>query len=64
MKLTNTYISKDCTRKVLMYVDKNGHYYFRRIFTESYDSPLEEISTSRTYKHIESAQRAVTKWIK
>ncbi len=47
-----------------MYVDKNGHYYFRRIFTESYDSPVEEISTSRTYKHIESAQRAVTKWIK
>lgn len=63
MKLVNTYISNDCTKKVLVYVDKNNHYTIQRYFMWEgagwTKSPLKD----RTFKHIESAQRAIKKWI-
>jgi hypothetical protein len=60
MKLTNTYISKDCTRKVLMYVDDNGHY---EIIKKVLQQDGWERVGYRKFKHIESAQRAVNKFI-
>ncbi len=64
MKLTNTYISKDCTRKVLMYVDKNGHYEIRRYKISPAWQNWEYIDKGKEkFKHIESAQRAINKFI-
>jgi transcription initiation factor IIE alpha subunit len=60
MKLTNTYISDDCTRKVLMYVDKNGHY---EIHKKQLKNDGWELTTYRVYKHFHSAERASLKFI-
>jgi len=63
MKLVNTDISKDCTRKVFVYVDKNGHYHIDRYFMfEGAGWAKQNIGRSK-FKHIESANRAVAKWI-
>lgn len=62
MKLVNTYISNDCTKKVLVYVDKNGHYNLRQFI--EHVGFIEEVHYGRSkFKHIESAQRAIKKWI-
>lgn len=71
MHLVNTHISKDCTRKCLVYVDGNGHYHLKQfvvVLTEDNysDSPsigIEVKHGRRKFKHIESANRAVKKWL-
>jgi hypothetical protein len=63
MKLTNTYISKDCTRKALMYTDKNGHYIIKRYFLwESVGWAFQNIGRQK-FKHFHTAERAVKKFI-
>jgi hypothetical protein len=57
MKKVGTYISNDCTKKVLLYVDRNGHYTVKRLADLT-------VVGERKFKKIESAQRAVNKWIK
>lgn len=71
LKLTNTHISNDSTRKCLVYVDKNGHYHLKQYQLEYWVSGFSEacgwknVQVGRTkFKHIESANRAVAKWIK
>lgn len=73
MKLTNTHISKDCTRKCLVYVDKNGHYHIERYlsYIVEGDFPIQphhpywdKVQYGKSkFKHIESANRAVAKWL-
>jgi len=47
-----------------MYVDKNGHYIIRKYFMwEGVGWAFQNIGRQK-YKHIESAQRAISKWIK
>lgn len=60
LTLTNTHISNDSTRKCLVYVDKNGHYEVVRYIL---GDTMVKVGT-RKFKHIESANRAVAKWIK
>ena len=63
MKLTNTYISDNCTKKCLVYVDENGHYnLIKKVLMED---GWERVSYGQvTFKKIESLNRAVNKWIK
>jgi hypothetical protein len=62
MKKTNTYISHDCTRKVIMYVDANGHYIVeRRVFK---DGEWEMVGDRWKYRHFHSAERASLSFIK
>lgn len=67
MKLTNIYTSKDCTRKVFVYVDANNHYHLdRRIFDTMGESGsmYKSVCYGRSkFKHIESAKRAINKFI-
>ena len=62
MKLVNTHISKDCTRKCLVYVDANGHYIPN--YYDMNDHGGWVIKIGRKFKHIESLNRAVQKWVK
>lgn len=64
MRLVNTHINKDCTRKVLVYVDDNGHYIIQK--RELQGGLMIQIKKQgrQFFKHIESAQRAITKWLK
>lgn len=62
MKLTNTHISKDCTRKVLVYVDNNGHYHIEKR-EATYGISLIKKQGKTKFKHIESCNRAVQKWL-
>lgn len=57
MKLVGTYISFDCARKCLLYVDKNGYYHIMR-----YELGMPVRKGKEDYKHIESARRAIAKW--
>jgi hypothetical protein len=50
-----------------MYVDKNGHYFIKRYSS----TPIKNTAPwmylpigKDKFKHIESAQRAISKWIK
>ena len=64
MKLVNTHISKDCTRKVLVYVDNNGHYILKRLYLNLLVGMYHvETKGKSKFKHIESANRAVQKWL-
>jgi len=64
MKLTNTHISKDCTRKVLMYTDANGHYLLKRYFLwDGMGWAFQNIGRQK-FKHFHTAERAVNNWIK
>jgi len=63
MKLVNQHISKDCTRKVLVYVDNNGHYHLKRMELVVGGGWGTEITGRTKFKHIESCNRAVTKWL-
>ncbi len=57
MKLVGTYISSNCARKCLLYVDKNGYYHIMR-----YELGMLVRRGEEDYKHIESARRAMVKW--
>ncbi len=62
MKLTNTYLSPDCTRKAFIYCDKNGHYLVRKIAMLLDGTYMEQ--SKRTYKHFHSAERAGLLFVK
>lgn len=70
MILVNTHISKDCTKKALVYVDDNGHYELERRVYTGFDGfitgPVYQIvyHGCTHFKHIESCNRAVAKWMK
>jgi len=59
MKLTNTYLSNDCTRKAVMYVDMNGHYEIVRMFLCNDWLNMKTLKR----KHFHTAERACKKWI-
>lgn len=63
MKLVNTHLSNDCTRKCLVYADKNNHYHIMRYEMER-GMMLPQRKGREKFKHIESANRAVQKWVK
>jgi hypothetical protein len=61
MKKTNTYLSNDCTRRVVLYVDENGHYEVLRQFVTDNGHLLDLKPLKR--KHFHTAERACKKWI-
>lgn len=61
MKLVNTYSSRNLTRRCLMYVDGNGYYTVQR--RELSDGLMLTVS-SKLFRHVESAKRAIDKWVK
>lgn len=64
MKLVNTHISQDCIRKALVYVDRNGHYELERYVTyQDAKFPVRARNGRSHFKHIESCNRAVAKWV-
>lgn len=64
MKKTNTHINDSCTRKAVVYCDNNGHYHLERyVFETGKRFVLVQYGKTK-FKHIESANRAVQKWIK
>lgn len=63
MTPTNTYISNDCTRQVLVYVDKNGHYHIMRYRLDR-GMMLPYRKGKEDYKHFHSAERASLSFIK
>jgi len=60
MKLTNIYLSNDCTRKVLVYVNDNGHYELIKKVLQP--DGWERVGYSK-FKHFHTAERACKKWI-
>lgn len=60
MKLVNTYSSRNLTRRCLMYVDNNGYYTVQRV--ELSDGLMLTVGT-KLFRHVESAKRAIDKWI-
>ena len=63
MILTNSHISDDCTRKAMVSVDKNGHYNLTRLVMVEGVGWAVYIEGRMHFKHIESCNRAVAKWI-
>ena len=61
-RLSHTKISKDCSRKAMVYIDKNGHYEVRRYFLWESVGWTKNLK-DRTYKHLHTADRAVAKWV-
>jgi len=61
MKLVGTYISFDCSRKCLLYVDKNGYYTIQKRELDK-DGFMLTVGT-KLFRHVESAKRAIDKWI-
>jgi len=64
MKLTNTYLSDDCTRKATASVDLNGHYMVKKTkISEDSRIGWNTIPSMRVFKKFESAERACKKWV-
>lgn len=61
MKLVNTYSSRNLIRRCLMYVDNNGYYTVQK--RELSDGLMLTVGT-KLFRHVESAKRAIDKWVK
>lgn len=63
MQKVNTHLSNNCKTKCNVYIDANGHYHLERL-SFVYGKGFERVQYGRTkFKHIESLNRAVNKWI-
>ena len=63
MKRIGNHISKNCTKTCFVYIDQNGHYHWEQY--ELIMGKLTLIPFGKTkFKHIESCNRAIQKWLK
>jgi hypothetical protein len=64
MKIVNTHVAKNCTRRCVVSVDDNGHYHVTKQELNDVLLMVPAKKQGRTkFKHIESAERAAKRWI-
>lgn len=62
MRIVNTHLSDNCTRKCLVFVDRDGFYELSRFALVDGGWRYQKFGRTH-FKHIESLQRAVKDWI-